>query len=94
MGTASAVLPAMEKYVMNMENDKSMKPQTNKFISKSQTRIAKKSLPDIYTFIDLQQPEDNNASNSPNKPIKSIKIKSGSKLPKNLVRELYRTVPD
>jgi len=71
-----------------------MKQQTNKFNSKSQTRIAKKSLPDIFTFIDLEQPEDNNNSSaSPAKPLKNIKIKSGNRLPKSMVREIY-SLPD
>ena len=80
---------------MKIEGEKmTMKQQTNKFNSKSQTRIAKKSLPDIYTYIDLEQPEDNNHSSaSPTKPLKNIKIKSGNRLPKSMVREIY-SLPD
>jgi hypothetical protein len=71
-----------------------MKQQTNRFTSKSQTRITKKSLPDIYTFIDLEQPEDNNnVKASPTKPLKNIKIKSSNRLPKSMVREIY-SLPD
>lgn len=80
--------------MLKIEGEKTMKQQTNKFNSKSQTRIAKKSLPDIYTFIDLDQPEDHsNATASPTKPLKNIKIKSGNRLPKSMVREIY-SLPD